>query len=280
MYKRDSLRSTCQSLTKTCLDGELTAPNETHLDYTLTSCPRPTIYPPALQDITCNLDGNEYPVGSQLITYRSPRATVDQDCQQVLTSCNGNGERVSLEGQKVSQDCTYLQTVSQSFLDQHNSLVDPTTNSIDVATLSPGPQGSSCQTPWGEIVAHGESIISFNQAQADFDQICSARYSICDNGGRLLDLKPYPHPSCEMIAPQPCTTNGMIIPHATQRTRYNQDCQPVSRYCFDGLLDGDDTHSRLSCDQAVTTGQDEEPETVPVMPTDSPLVDQQTPPNQ
>jgi len=177
-----------------------------------------------------------------MISYHSASANLDTNCQQSLTICNGNGKWSNTQSDKRSISCNFLQNFSQNYIQTHQAqVIDPQSKNMNPTLLSvSSKQGESCTTPRSLKIPHGASTVSYDTAQASFDEVCNAKISFCDNGGWLNNITPYQNQKCTLTTPNNCDLKAMLIPHDTDIEVYNSTCEKQTRYCFDGLLDGDE----------------------------------------
>lgn len=113
--------------------------------------------------------------------------------------------------------------------------------------------GNPCTTPWWETIEHGKVFLSFAQENASIGSGgCESRSTICNDGSRSIDQEPFSYKSCSLETPKSCEVNNFKFAHWSSQTFYKldakkQQCTSQERSCIDGIVDGDDAYSYLSC---------------------------------
>lgn len=145
-------------------------------------------------------------------------------------------------------------------------------------------QGSACITPRDETVPHGEWVLSFDDSGIqEGDEGCTSVTSICNNGSWRNDVAPLAYNTCSVDATantwlnldeQPCLVGDVLVPHDSTYTYYKKSgvgtsatYQAQKRFCFNGILEGDESYDILnlvsSCVLDIEEEKEEEPVAVP-----------------
>lgn len=109
---------------------------------------------------------------------------------------------------------------------------------------------SACQAPWGEAVAHGGSIIGFQNPVVPFGQTCLQETRLCTDGSLSGN---YAHKTCVVQDAAPCPSpTGGTVPHGGSvqvyqqaSVAFGQTCASEQRLCQNGVLSG--TFTAPSC---------------------------------
>ncbi len=115
------------------------------------------------------------------------------------------------------------------------------------------PTGADCTTPWGTSVAHGEVFLSFASETGSLAEGgCESRSTVCVNGSRSAEQEPLQYETCTLDTPKTCDVNWFVFAHGSSQEFYlfdeeAQTCTSQTRTCTDGVVDGDETYTYLSC---------------------------------
>ena len=109
---------------------------------------------------------------------------------------------------------------------------------------------AGCQSPWGEAVAHGASVVAFQSAVVPFDQTCIQETRLC-NDGSLSGT--YGQRACVVQDGVACPSpTGGSVPHGgsvqtfqQSQVPFGQTCANENRICRNGVLSG--TFTAASC---------------------------------
>lgn len=249
----------CEKIEKTCSNGFFMGTGNGDTNYNHLTCRR--IDPTDTSSAYCAHDNDMYLPGEIVYTYAHSNVTLDQDCKQALSICNGQGQRWSAFSGYNASSCSFVRTFSPSYLEKNKSIL------LNEETKLPKPEsvacladtGKSCTTPRATSIKHGASFVSFKEKSVGFDEECVAKSVTCNNGIWANNATPYQNQSCKKAEPAHCVINTTKFYHDTTTTLYkkttNKDgsvaCAPQERYCFDGVLSGSTDYKWRSCSGAV-----------------------------
>ena len=259
--KNDSL--SCEKATFTCVNGLYISTVEDAGAYTRDSC---IIVDQFADEITCTYEGDQYLPGETVYKFVSDKVEQTTECRYVWFYCNGDGEWISeIEwGWSIynQNECVFTQALDNEYIESYASnliergLLKESSNwelTINT-TITTKESGASCETPRGESVDHGESVLSFEDETGWFEEECVIRTSRCDDG-TFVEKVPFQYPSCKIDIPDSCTVGSTKLYHGTTKTFYangryvgNQRvCDKQERTCEDGNVTGDNTYTSTVC---------------------------------
>lgn len=108
------------------------------------------------------------------------------------------------------------------------------------ASCTPG-AAMACQFN-GQTVAHGQTVVAYQNSTVAFGSACVSENRTCNNGSLS---GAYVYASCMSNQPRACLFEGRTIAHgdsvlayASSSVPYNQACISQTRTCVDGILSG------------------------------------------
>ncbi len=253
----------CEEAKFTCVNGLYITTEDDASEYNRTEC----VIIDANQEetITCDRNGDVYSPGEAVYRFVTTKVEQTSECRFVGFYCNGQGEWWSEFDQDIYsvQECTFTKALDDEYMTSYSNelvsrwlLIENTDGSLLIANeeFVVQSEGESCVTPWDEQVAHGESILSFEEQTGAWDDECVVRTSKCDNG-TFIEKEPFDYPSCRIEKPESCNINGYELFHDTKKTFYKYGsyvngkwvCDSEERYCFDGEADGDSAYKYITC---------------------------------
>lgn len=261
----------CEEASFTCVNGLYITTAEDASEYNRTECI--TIEPEEEELITCTWDGEEYLPSEVRYNFVKTKVEQTSECRFVGFYCNGHGEwRSEFEKDIYSyEECTFTEALDDEYMTVYtNELLDRWLLTESDAgelvvindTFAVQNEGESCFTPWEEEIAHGESVLSFEDETWAWDDECVVRTSQCDNGV-FVEKVPFDYPSCRIEKPESCEINGYELFHDTRKIFYKYGkyvngkwvCDEQERYCFDGEADGDVAYKYTTCTPPAAPGK-------------------------
>lgn len=106
---------------------------------------------------------------------------------------------------------------------------------------------SSCTTPWGSIISHGQNVQAFQSEIVPYGTNCIPETRVCGDG-KLAGS--FIFRSCTQEAPKDCTYNGANVKHGQIIARYKEpqvvgqvadgtdQCVRYTATCTNGTLQG------------------------------------------
>jgi hypothetical protein len=113
----DNPQPACQKTEKTCANGSFIKTGTGEDTFHHLSCRR--IDPTDTSTAYCTYNEDTYLPGEIVYRYARGNATLDQDCKQVLTVCNGHGQRWSAFTGYTASNCNFVRTFSASYLEKN-----------------------------------------------------------------------------------------------------------------------------------------------------------------
>ncbi len=261
----------CEEASFTCVNGLYITTTEDASEYNRTECIVIDTLS-AEEVVTCDWNGEVYTPGEVRYNFVVTRVEQTNECRFVWFYCNGNGERWSEFDEDIYayEECTFTEALDDEYMTVYtNELItrwlltesDGELIIVDTDELfKVQSEWASCTTPWDEEIAHGESVLSFEDETGAWDNECVVRTSHCDDWV-FLEKEPFDYPSCKIEKPESCDINGYELFHDTRKIFYNawryvsgkRECDDQERYCFDGEVDGDAAYKFIWCNPPVAT---------------------------
>lgn len=96
----------------------------------------------------CAFEGDAYLPGEVVYRYASATATLDQDCKQTVSVCNGNGTWWTGVSGYNAGNCTFVRDFSAAYLKTNEKTI------LDSGTKLPTPESLSC------VIGSGNSCVT------------------------------------------------------------------------------------------------------------------------
>lgn len=153
-------------------------------------------------------------------------------CDAPIANCTFNGQTV-LHGASV----TGYQTATVPFGSTCNSQSRTCNNgtlsgSYAYASCSVGP-ATSCTTPWGATVAHGNNVTAYQTSSVAYGSTCTSQSRTCNNGTLSGS---YANKTCTVSPPANCFLNGQTILHGGTVRAYNTNLAQYPNQCGSGTV--------------------------------------------
>lgn len=173
--------------------------------------------------------------------------SADPNCQPALAKCNFNGLDLE-DGEEVT---AYL----ASSVENEGECASEVRTCSD-GDLSGSYRFSTCQVRVkksclfdGKEIAHGASIMAFNQSTVGFGKTCDTQVRTCNDGDLSGNAQ---FASCQVGEPMSCLHNGKtykhldsVVAYESSSVAYGSSCKNETRVCYNGEMSG--AYAYASC---------------------------------
>jgi len=253
----------CEEAKFTCVNGLYITTEENASEFNRREC---VIIEPEEEDlITCEWNGDIYLPGEAVYRFVAGKVEQTNSCRFVGFYCNGEGNFRSEFDEDIYNvaECTFTKALEDSYMTSYTNelisrwlLKQSTEGELLIVNenFSVENEGESCETPWWETIANGQSVLSFEDETWAWEEECVVRTSQCDDGV-FIEREPFDFPSCKIEGPESCNINGYELFHDTNKVFYKYgsyvngvwECDSQERYCDDGVADGDAAYKYITC---------------------------------
>lgn len=263
LYSSVPTGQTCTSETRVCTSGSFTG------SYPYATCSVGVA-------ASCLFNGQTIASGATVKAYQNSSVAYGQTCASqdrlctngVLSgsynfaSCSaGTAASCLFNGQTIAHGASVIAYPTSSVA--YGQVCQSTTRVCSNGTLSGTGNFATCNSGGaasclfnGQSVAHGGSVIAYQNSSVGYGQVCASQNRTCNNGTLSGS---YNHTTCNAGGAASCLFNGNSVAHGQTVTAYQsstvgygQSCVSQSRTCTNGTLSGSYTFGSCNSGSAAS----------------------------